>query len=79
MFRRLLDSAARGINTPKSWDLLTLDLASASDSKYKATVSSFQDSHEILPSRRDRNPNKLEYEDVKEESWEENPGSKGPG
>jgi hypothetical protein len=42
MFYRLLGIAARGINTPKSWDLLTLDLASVSDSKCKATVSSFQ-------------------------------------
>jgi hypothetical protein len=74
-----LGIAARGINTPKSWDLLTLDLASVSDSKCKATVSSFQDAHEIVPSRRYRNPNKPKYEDVKEESGEEGPGIKGPG
>ena len=79
MFYLLLGIAARGINTPKSWDLLTLDLASVSDSKCKATVSSFQDAHEIVPSRRYRNPNKPKYEDFKEESGEEGPGIKGPG
>jgi hypothetical protein len=79
MFYRLLGIAARGINTPKSWDLLTLDLVSVSDSNCKATVSSFQDSHETVPSRRYRNPNKPKYGDVKEESGEEGLGIKSPG